>query len=178
MRRDKGLQCLSAFVRFGTDAGVAATRVAAAGLQCLSAFVRFGTPPRRPSRVATWPVSNAFRHSSVSGRLPARREGVTLIVRSPMPFGIRPFRDPPRRVRGHSDLLGSPMPFGIRPFRDDRERTGQIGMSMRLQCLSAFVRFGTSPSIQEFHEKIVSPMPFGIRPFRDAGIHYGCRARP
>ncbi len=189
-----GLQCLSAFVRFGTACRHWKGRCRGVGLQCLSAFVRFGTRPRRgvarrrrrvspmpfgirPFRdagslyggdlpdlgvsnafrhssvsgpaqaweaaVEAWAVSNAFRHSSVSGpmRPPSKPvpwhrclQCLSAFVRfgtgrdepggghhgrlSPMPFGIRPFRDGAAEARAAHSLALSPMPFGIRPFRD------------------------------------------------------------
>ncbi len=37
-----------------------------------------------------------------------------------------------------------------------------------LQCLSAFVRFGTAKGLNDLtFANVRSPMPFGIRPFRD-----------
>ncbi len=190
-----GLQCLSAFVRFGTchrsDDRKGYYRVSNAfrhssvsgqdvyggvftgmvGLQCLSAFVRFGTWRCVCDESQSPVVSNAFRHSSVSGLkdnfnisygvvnlqcLSAFvRFGTSAGVRrlcmraatSPMPFGIRPFRDcqgepdgsPSQRVsnafrhssvsgpawerRGQAGPASSPMPFGIRPFRDREHLT-------------------------------------------------------
>ncbi len=63
-----GLQCLSAFVRFGTTEADSASVAELAGLQCLSAFVRFGTEFWIAHEPRLLRVSNAFRHSSVSGR--------------------------------------------------------------------------------------------------------------
>ncbi len=96
-RRAGGLQCLSAFVRFGTRESISEAALGGAGLQCLSAFVRFGTAQGGVALM----------------RLP--REGGPL---SPMPFGIRPFRDSAEADEAGRRAGASPMPFGIRPFRD------------------------------------------------------------
>ncbi len=147
-------------------------------------------------------VSNAFRHSSVSGPTASAFTSRSLNP-SPMPFGIRPFRDtnlcikhvrsnllvsnafrhssvsgpPPTAIRGrasprvsnafrHSSVSGpdralscrgvggtSPMPFGIRPFRDENPPRAPRGGWSGLQCLSAFVRFGTCGSATETSQR-------------------------
>ncbi len=63
------------------------------------------------------------------------------------------------------------MPFGIRPFRDAACTQVASATWGGLQCLSAFVRFGTREFAVKLGVSWRSPMPFGIRPFRDIGVN-------
>ncbi len=121
-----------------------------------------------PNLVAGRRVSNAFRHSSVSGRTPALREFYEKIACLQCLSAFVRFGTPPRRRLARRRRRVSPMPFGIRPFRDLAQGEQSESCGMCLQCLSAFVRFGTQggKSCSDC-TAVLSPMPFGIRPFRD-----------
>ncbi len=97
----------------------------------------------------TYDVSNAFRHSSVSGRA----AGVLIDDKE---YSVsNAFR--------HSSVSGPALCVGE-----------SVSRNWGLQCLSAFVRFGTDAAILLIHAELdVSPMPFGIRPFRDAMLDSG-----
>ncbi len=163
------LQCLSAFVRFGTARAITVLQMCMASLQCLSAFVRFGTsrPPDSRCRRAPSPMPFGIRPFRDP---PGSPGGGDAHCESPMPFGIRPFRDIVLVREPGTYPGGSPMPFGIRPFRDQEgAEVAAEAARAGLQCLSAFVRFGTAggiPGAAGLYS--VSPMPFGIRPFRDS----------
>ena len=116
-----GLQCLSAFAPFGTQCRADQCRRHRRRLQCLSAFTPFGTFLPETQIIADCLVSNAFRRSPLSG-LGVEHTNKGVVCQE------------------------SPMPFGVRPFRDWRGCDGSFAHQLRrLQCLSAFAPFGTPP---------------------------------
>ena len=157
------LNCLSAWERFGTR-GASRHGTSSSHLNCLSAWERFGTESSTTEKTSR-------RRSQLPFGLGTGTSTSTRTTESQLPFGLGTIRDTTSGGETRTMNVSSQLPFGLGTIRDHlRADEGLEAAVRRLNCLSAWERFGTLCVLARIpHKPRQSQLPFGLGTIRDGG---------